>query len=444
MYLERLKLQNVRRIESLELDFTRNSQPRMWTVLLGENGLCKTTLLQAVGLAAMGANKANQLVNSPRSLRPIGSNAQSVIEASFHLPKDPSRKVAFGPRDASQLHSTLRLDPEWNEFRGFSELLPPSPLGTGGTGDPLTEIRGRSFPSYFVGGYGVTRTLPFPNSTAEPGDVTRDRLRSLFDSSWRITATDFISRIGSGPETEVARRFAAVLQAILTGEGGLLPNMAHLELRGRGGVTRPEDLVEAHRFVQTGSPSELAVPATWLSQGYQSTIAWIADLVGQLFLDSLDVNPWLEPKDYVGLVLIDELDLHLHPRWQRRIVRLLKRVFPKLQFIVTTHSPLVLSGLEADEVVKLERNAQGAITVAENHTNPGLLTPTELLNEFFGLDDEFPGEVGQQMHEYLRLALNPFRDDDEEAQVLALGKTLRDQNAAPTLMPVPRRAGSAS
>jgi predicted ATPase len=437
MYLERLKLQNVRLIEALELDFTRDGQPRMWTVLLGENGLCKTTLLQAVGLAAMGANKANQLVNSPTSLRPIGSEANCTIEASFRIEARARRLSA-----SDRLHSSLYLRAGWNEFQGESHNGPVG--GPLERNDVLREIRGRSSPHFFVGGYGVTRTLPFPNSTPEPGDTTRDRLRSLFDASWRITATDFISRIGSGPDAEVARRFAAVLQAILTGEGGLLPNMAHLELRGRGGVTRPEDLVEAHRFVQTGAPAERAVPATWLSQGYQSTIAWIADLVGQIFLDSLDVNPWLEPKEYVGLVLVDELDLHLHPRWQRRIVRLLKRVFPKLQFIVTTHSPLVLSGLEADEVVRLQRNAQGGITAAENRTNPGLLTPTELLNEFFGLDDEFPGEVGQQMHEYLRLALNPFRDDDEEAKVEALGKTLRDQNAAPSLRPVPRRAGSAS
>ncbi|MCA3011072.1 MAG: AAA family ATPase [Myxococcaceae bacterium] len=439
MYLERLRVQNVRLIESLELDFLRSGTPRMWTVLLGENGLCKTTLLQCVALAALGVNKANQLLNSPRALRPVGSTADCTIAANFGLAASSARKVAFGPQGATRLTSTLRLEEGWNELQGHSELGPAAGHHFSGTGDPLAEIRGRSFPEYIVAGYGVTRTLPFPNSSSEPGDTPRDRLRSLFDSSWRITATDFISRIGRGPDADVARRFASVLRSVLAGDGGLLPNISHLELRGRGGVTRPEDLVDAHRFFQTTSGAEVAVPATWLSQGYQSTIAWLADLVGQVFLDDLDANPWLEPKDYVGLVLIDELDLHLHPRWQRHIVRGLKRVFPKLQFIVTTHSPLVLAGVEADEVVRLERNAQGRIVATRNDTNPGLLTPTELLNEFFGLDDTFPGEVGQQMHEYMRLALNPFRDEAEDAHVNALAETLRSQNAAPAVPPVTRK-----
>jgi predicted ATPase len=441
MYLQRLHLKNVRLIESLELDFTRSGRPRMWTVLLGENGLCKTTILQAIGLAAVGPNKGNQLLNVPKALRPIETSANVDVEATFQLSTRVQKAIGMSD-GVPTLHSNLRLANDWNELQG-SSWFSPGTLSTAPHTEAMVELRGKALPDYFVAGYGVTRTLPFPNSTAEPGDSMRDRLRSLFDPSWRLIATDFISRVGSGPDAPLARRFAEVLQRVLSGDGGLLPNISHLELRGRGGVTRPEDLVEAHRFIQSTGVGELAIPATWLSQGYQSTIAWVADLVGQIFVDT-PVNASLDPTDYEGLVLVDEIDLHLHPRWQRHIVRGLKRVFPKLQFVVTTHSPLVLAGLEADEVVQLQRGPGGRIVVTENRTNPGLLTPTELLTQFFGLDDTFPGEVGQQMQKYVRLALNPFRDDDEDAQVEQLGDALRAQNAPPMVQPVPRKAGSAS
>ncbi|HET7500861.1 MAG TPA: AAA family ATPase, partial [Kofleriaceae bacterium] len=57
-----------------------------------------------------------------------------------------------------------------------------------------------------------------------------------------------------------------------------------------------------------------------------------------------------------GIVLVDELDLHLHPTWQTEIVAGLKATFPRMQFIVTTHSPLVLAGCRADEVWRLKQD----------------------------------------------------------------------------------------
>lgn len=449
MYVQDLRISGIKLIEELNLDFKRDGEPRMWTVLLGENGTCKTTVLQCIALAAAGASKANQLLPNAASLRTIGAKSGLIahrgsIDVTFGLPFDDRRLVPI-PEEGSDfaipvdINSKLTLRGGWNELAGVSRFgwntanRPPEHTQVQ-IDDPLVEIRGKSLPRYFVAGYGISRTLPFPNSTQYPVDITTDRLRSLFDGDWRLVATDFVGKfIG-----EAGRSYESTLRSVLIASG-LLPDMAGLMFDSLGAIARPEDTVDAHEFVEKDGTS---VPATWLSQGYRSTIAWVADLVGQIFLDDPERNPAIDPSEFTGLVLVDELDLHLHPRWQRRIVKTLKTVFPKLQFIATTHSPLVLAGLEADEIVHLKRNEEMGIVTETNTTNPAFLTPTELLQEFFDLDDALPSEIGQQMHQYMVLATNPFRDDDEDKELHSLHERLVTANAPPAIKPTPRKAAS--
>ena len=86
-----------------------------------------------------------------------------------------------------------------------------------------------------------------------------------------------------------------------------------------------------------------SVPLTGLSLGYQTTLAWIRLTLasgGSMIGYPESSNPLAEP----AIVLIDEIDLHLHPRWQRQIVKYLTQHFPQTQFIATAHSPLDSSG----------------------------------------------------------------------------------------------------
>ena len=83
------------------------------------------------------------------------------------------------------------------------------------------------------------------------------------------------------------------------------------------------------------------LPLSALGDGYRAMFALIADLFGWAMFMEEDAP---EPRDMSGVVLIDELDQHLHPNWQRRIIRLLARHFPNLQFLVTTHSPAMTLG----------------------------------------------------------------------------------------------------
>ncbi|ELY2010597.1 AAA family ATPase [Flavobacterium psychrophilum] len=106
-----------------------------------------------------------------------------------------------------------------------------------------------------------------------------------------------------------------------------------------------------------------------LSDGYKGIISLTADIAYR----AIKLNPHLGERavlDTEGIVLIDELDMHLHPKWQRHIVEDLKRTFPRIQFIVTTHSPFIVQSLKAEEVINLDENELSedpdVMTIEEN------------------------------------------------------------------------------
>jgi hypothetical protein len=102
------------------------------------------------------------------------------------------------------------------------------------------------------------------------------------------------------------------------------------------------------------------LPAYLLSDGQRTILAMVADIAYR----AAQLNPQLErnaPQETPGIVLIDELDLHLHPNWQRKIVNTLKTTFPKIQFFASTHSPFIIQSLQPGELVDLDgRHAEYA------------------------------------------------------------------------------------
>ena len=102
-----------------------------------------------------------------------------------------------------------------------------------------------------------------------------------------------------------------------------------------------------------------------LSDGYRNMVAMVADIAHR----AARLNPHMGAnvaKECSGVVLIDEIDLHLHPKWQRRVVGDLQKAFPKIQFIATTHSPFILQSLDPGEVIDLN-DINDQITINLNH-----------------------------------------------------------------------------
>ena len=139
-----------------------------------------------------------------------------------------------------------------------------------------------------------------------------------------------------------------------------------------------------------------------------------------------------------GLVLIDEIDIHLHPTWQVNLIEALKKTFPRLQFVVTTHSPMILPGLKKEEILRIRRDEKGSVMVEPVNESPAVMTGSELYEAFFRVNGLFVKEVGEQLQRYGYLSGNPYRSDDEDREMTHLQQVLRQAEVLPEWKPVAR------
>jgi hypothetical protein len=441
MYIRKLVVRDVKLLRDVTINFLRDDQPRMWTVLLGENGFCKTTILQAIALAASGVDRANQLVEMASFPDRRQHKPEVYLSATFSFgPGHAALRTYPGkegtPENDLQVKSELTLRPGWNVFQGSSQYVsggPFMPLAASMVLDPLREARGKNLPHWFVAGYGVQRLLPVPQTTSDFSDPVLERMVTLFNKG-RIVGTAFADLFH---KAALVQAFSRQLRAALLHGESLLPRVANLELQGKGGVRQAKELVEAHRFTFQAGDRSVKVPATWLSQGYQGMIAWVADMIGHQFWE---VDQGIPVAEMEGLVLIDELDLFLHPKWQLGLIRALKATFPRMQFVVTTHSPMLLVGCERDEVCILREDEEGNIVAEEATASPALMSGSEIYNVFFGVDSLYPNEAGALLQRYGFLASNPGRSEVEDQEVVQLLGRLRKLGVEPDWQPVARRA----
>lgn len=380
MYLRSLTLQNLKLLRDVAISFTReDGEIRPWTVFVGENGLCKTAILQAIALAASGSSLGSELADVtslPDRRQP--STELMLIGAEFTFGAEGHKARSYPGLETRHslppyVRSSIAAKSTWRELVGSSRYM-----GVEHTQvfDPIREARRTQLPGWFVAGYGSVRSLPRPNSLQGEGltDPIKQRLANLFDQG-SLIATGFADVF----EPAQAKAYTRVLKQVLI-EGHLLPGVVDVELQSHGTVRTRQDLLEAHRFEFNLGGQRVKMPATWLSRGYQGAIAWLADLIGHILLEAGKPVP---PGKMEGLVLVDELDLHLHPSWQSTLVPALKAVFPLLQFVATTHSSMLLPGLEQEEVIVLRQNDEGHVYASPAHTTPGFLTGSELLDAFF-------------------------------------------------------------
>lgn len=420
MYLKELRLKNIRLLADQTFSLTRrDGTPRMWTVILGDNGLCKSTLLQSVALAASGLKLTSALARDAQLFRraDAGPRQSARIDVRF----EPSR--AGGRSRSRDLEVALEVKPNRHDFT----VPTHAPKGA----YTLDNIRGFRMPGWFVVGYGVGRFLPSPGEVAIPNDPVVDRVEGLFDKRHKMLGTDFygaLARNRPGLERQFSRQVRDVLLAESQGER-LFPMVHDVELRGQSGVNALTKLLESHRFTVDVSGRSLKLPATSLSDGYQSMLAWIADLLGHAFLESEQDAPSVQTLR--GIVLLDEIDLHLHPKWQRRLVPVLKQVFPHLQFIVTTHSPLVLAGFEQEEIIRLKLE-QGRVIQDEAPVEPGLLTASQLLTGFFDVPNAARPELLKKKRRYLHLQGSSRLTLRQKEELRTLEKELAPYWAAPS------------
>ena len=121
-----------------------------------------------------------------------------------------------------------------------------------------------------------------------------------------------------------------------------------------------------------------------LSLGTRYVLAWIIQFVTDFALQYKGDSEWRSQR---GIFIIDEIDAHLHPSWQRRIIPTLKEYFPNVQIFASTHSPMMVGGLSAGQVHLLNRDNTGMVTWSRNEQDIIGWTADEIYRTFMGIND---------------------------------------------------------
>ena len=335
-YFTNLTLENVRCFgERQELKLVKDGdRPAPWTLIVGDNGVGKTTLLQCLA-------RMRPIFNPPPD--DDSGPTPNPIEPELAAEEDNDVLLALarsGSDAPVQLAARLSV--------GTQEGRPSEPISTSlsitRTDGRITKITPHGGPSGIdimeavdeplVLAYGAGRR-PWDANTDK--DATSDPIESLFRvEAALLDAEDLLCSLDHGSFRGQPRTLEnlAGLKKILS---AILPDVQDPQDIEVLGPLRIPGIRSNRTGVHVKTPYG-TVPLNQLSLGYQTVFAWTFDIAWRLLERYPDSpNPFHEP----AIVIVDEIDLHLHPRWQREIRERLTGHFPNVQFIATAHSPLM-------------------------------------------------------------------------------------------------------
>lgn len=405
MFLRRFTLENIRSIESLDIDFSppeKSKDPiRRWTCILGENGIGKSTILRSIGLLMAGSEALTKLIDDPtRWLRLKEKTGR--ISAQIATQAGEVRDIALDFKSNDTLTSFLKR----NEA----------------TLEPIDAALRHTARSYFTAGYGVSRR--FPNSDGDKFQSAKSAHPRAASIATLFRGDTSLRSIESWAMDLHYRKGAAGLSMIRHALNALLP-----EVKFHG--------IDKENRQLLFNTADGRIPLAQLSDGYQSIISWYGDL---LFRITESFQDYKKPQEARGLLLLDEIDLHLHPKWQRRVIDHLRTTLPNFQFIATTHSPLTAQQCGEAELFVLEREDDKKRSVRLHHYEdaPDLLRIDQLLvSPIFGLDTGMSLRIQELREksaaqrtpaekETLRSVPRPRVDQETEDEKVALLQELRD------------------
>jgi len=402
-YFLSLTLENVRCFgPGQTLDLTdEEGRPAQWTVLLGDNGTGKTTLLEALGgvMTALQAHDDPVLSLSTTGLSSAGLDLSSREkgEASFVRGEYVVRRSLSDKGEEGKSHEFGFRKGESMGGDGFrlAGKIGPSSEETRGT-------QGR--------GYGAARRMGTQVSYEQEEGPAIDSLKGevveLPNAEEWLLQTDHAAKSG---KTNAQNRVDQIKHVLANPDSGILPDVDDLRFAEQEGDTSPPR-VEFH------------TPYGWvtidkLSLGYRTMIAWVVDLARWLFdrYPESD-NPLAEP----AVCLVDEIDLHLHPKWQRKIIDFLSERFPNTQFIVTAHSPLVVQAAQDANIALLRRVEVGDgddhVEIHNDMEPVGNLRVDQILtSDLYGLESARPPQLDRLLEEREEiLSKSELTDADEK------------------------------
>jgi hypothetical protein len=422
MYLRAARLKDVKCFDEVELRLQSAAETgdrqSNWNVILGQNGDGKTTLLQSIAACLMDATTAD------RMLRPTGwvrGKEKFATLAATIVPREMDRGPAGA--DVREMGYAI-VAPTTSGHVATTTLMAPDRAGAEIFGArtallqrdvemlAMSAFTRRGSQGWLGAGYGPHRR---PAGSSEPlpsKDPLERRFGTLFDERQPLYdcegwLKELDRRAMKAGKTSVRQR---VLEDAKKALQRLLPDVEEILV---------EDEVS---FVWNGGRANL----DQLSQGYRSMFVLAVDLLR--WMEEARSTTRVPLTEVQGVVLIDEVDAHLHPEWQRKVGFTLCETFPNLQFIVASHSPFVAMAAGPGGLTLLQRE-DDRVRARQDVPYVRGWAVDEVLEQLFGLDSLRDPETEKKLADYERLRTLERSDKlgPQQAKTLAKLRTYLDK-----------------
>lgn len=407
MWVEEVILDNIKCFEKQNLRLGSTKSPYPWITLLGENGTGKSTFLQALALLLAGPEGAKQLLTRPIGWSKDQAKSGKMTVRLHQSPHDPGQ-YGGNKKERKVFQYTFHIT--GTETIRINNKVYTEPV-------IIEDTNSRALPwlrenallpkgkGWFAAGYGAFRRLTRESKIIVPSLQTPLRYTNFYTQfredqaleafeSWMVYLDYRISK--SNDELAKKQKDWGV-KAI----NKLLP---------KGNSFHSIDNNASIWFDVGGTK----VSTVSLSDGFRSILALSGDLVWRL----IEAFPESKnPLEEEGVVLIDELDIHLHPAWQRTIAGILREIFPKIQFVMATHSPLVAAGAGQDAVT-YRFYKKKETTIVEQIKNIHTKSVDQILqSDAFGLVSAFSDATQKRIDRYYTLKKKKYLNEAEKQEL---------------------------
>jgi hypothetical protein len=366
MYINHIEIRNFKTFSKARVEFCHADRaydeswpkpklPNM-NLLLANNGLGKTSLLRAVALAALGPAVDRAGIFPYHFIRrdpPKGERAAATSLSAEFATHDQDHSPY--PVIESQVEVVAEGDLEFLRWAHPQD-------------DAWHPVFSSDSDAFFMVGYGSTRRVSRSTRVEQSGKYfpRAARVMGLFEEDFSLRPLN--TWLPKYQESSRLRgRYVQVVNLI-----------NRLVTKSGWQITGKQDKEGEYLYEKSG----VVVPFPALSDGYRAFLGWLGDLLYHVCETCPSGRKIAENK---GIVMVDELDLHLHPKWQMTILGALAKNLPHIQFIVTSHSPLLVGALEWMNIIVMKQGKRGSMASRLLTAVHGLDADQILLSEFFGL-----------------------------------------------------------
>ena len=353
--IQRVKIQHIKCFEDVEINFDPSGNTGL---IIGTNGKGKSTILQLIGLGLSGISNV-----------PFQYSWKEVVKKNH----DRGSFEIDGLYDNNPINLKFEVNNKDDSI-----------TCTEGS-DQLKSLRD----TFMLLAYGVNRSYKLeeakPYKDIEP-------IATLFGEN------GYLKHIKISSTYEYVKQNFETIQVLV--------NKVLEKADGNDKVILTHYDSSSFYFKTPSNPKD-AIPIEALSEGFKSTLVWLFDAIIRI----VERGGSLEnAADVTGIILLDEIDLHLHPSWQRTILESVETLFPNIQFIVTSHSPFVVQSAKKECLIALEteKDSGNVVVVDKNITSE--LSYSAIVREIFNIQFPFNREIEQMMDEFREMA-NALRDN---------------------------------